>query len=189
MRKLCDDIDHQVLLPTENPHLQIAEQGRFGDGRVRQASRATSSRKRDCALLPVPNTTVEMLAELLTDRLQAELRDGGRQGSDRDRDGSRGELRPVGDVSSHAGRSAPLSRAVATRAPSHPTAANTSRSDALLTPPPANNATPGAALRTPAIESTSTPTSRPTRPTSSTMMLPTPAAAPCSAISATDRVE
>jgi 6-pyruvoyltetrahydropterin/6-carboxytetrahydropterin synthase len=29
--------------------------------------------RRDCALLPVPNTTVEMLAEMLTDRLRAEL--------------------------------------------------------------------------------------------------------------------
>ena len=28
---------------------------------------------RDCALLPIPNTTVEMLAQLLTDRLRAEL--------------------------------------------------------------------------------------------------------------------
>src|SRR5678815_2702021 len=27
MRKLCDDIDHKVLLAVENPHLQIAEQG------------------------------------------------------------------------------------------------------------------------------------------------------------------
>jgi hypothetical protein len=29
--------------------------------------------RRDCALLPVPNTTVEMLARLLAERLQAEL--------------------------------------------------------------------------------------------------------------------
>src|ERR1044072_7903 len=27
MRKLCDDIDHKVLLAAENPHLQIAEAG------------------------------------------------------------------------------------------------------------------------------------------------------------------
>jgi 6-pyruvoyltetrahydropterin/6-carboxytetrahydropterin synthase len=29
--------------------------------------------KADCVLLPIPNTTVEMIAELLTDRLRAEL--------------------------------------------------------------------------------------------------------------------
>ena len=36
--------------------------------------------KRDCALLPVPNTTVEMLAELLTGQLQAELAKEGANG-------------------------------------------------------------------------------------------------------------
>jgi hypothetical protein len=29
--------------------------------------------KGDCALLPIPNTTVEMIAELLTNRLRAEF--------------------------------------------------------------------------------------------------------------------
>ena len=29
--------------------------------------------RKDCALLPIPNTTVEMLAQLLTERLQREL--------------------------------------------------------------------------------------------------------------------
>jgi 6-pyruvoyltetrahydropterin/6-carboxytetrahydropterin synthase len=29
--------------------------------------------RKDCALLPIPNTTVEMLAQLLTERLQHEL--------------------------------------------------------------------------------------------------------------------
>ena len=32
-----------------------------------------SFRKRDCALLPIPNTSVEMLAQLLANRLRAEL--------------------------------------------------------------------------------------------------------------------
>jgi hypothetical protein len=36
--------------------------------------------RRDCALLPIPNTTVEMLAELLADRLRAELEKGGARG-------------------------------------------------------------------------------------------------------------
>ena len=72
MRKLCDDIDHKVLLPTENKHLRIAEDGDSVtvayDGKPRYVFP-----KRDCALLPVPNTTVEMLAELLTGQLQLEL--------------------------------------------------------------------------------------------------------------------
>lgn len=72
MRKLCDAIDHKVLLATENPHLQIAEQGESltvaYDGKPRYVFPV-----RDCVLLPVPNTTVEMLAEYLTTQLQAEL--------------------------------------------------------------------------------------------------------------------
>ncbi len=79
MRKLCDDIDHKVLLPTENPHLQIAER----DDSVTVAYQNTPRYvfpKRDCALLPLPNTTVEMLAELLTTQLQAALATEGASG-------------------------------------------------------------------------------------------------------------
>jgi len=79
MRKLCDEIDHKVLLATENPHLQIAEQGDSVTVAYDGAPRYVFP-KRDCALLPVPNTTVEMLAELLTDRLQTELAKEGAAG-------------------------------------------------------------------------------------------------------------
>ena len=79
MRKLCDDIDHKVLLATDNPHLQIAEDGDAVtvayDGKPRYVFP-----KRDCALLPVPNTTVEMLAELLTGQLRSELEREGAKG-------------------------------------------------------------------------------------------------------------
>ena len=79
MRKLCDDIDHKVLLATTNPHLQIVEQGDSVavayDNRPRYVFP-----KRDCALLPLPNTTVEMLAEYLTGLLQAELAKEGANG-------------------------------------------------------------------------------------------------------------
>ena len=34
----------------------------------------------DCALLPIPNTTVEMLAELLTERFRAEIETQGAAG-------------------------------------------------------------------------------------------------------------
>lgn len=72
MRKLCDDIDHKVLLATENPHLQIAEQGDSVTVAYDNRPRYVFP-KRDCALLPVPNTTVEMLAEYLTMQLREAL--------------------------------------------------------------------------------------------------------------------
>lgn len=72
MRRLCRDIDHLVLLPTQSPRIAVVEDGdtvRVGvDGRPRYVFP-----RRDCALLPVPNTTVEMLAELLAGRLRAEV--------------------------------------------------------------------------------------------------------------------
>jgi 6-pyruvoyltetrahydropterin/6-carboxytetrahydropterin synthase len=72
MRRLCDEIDHKVLLPLENAKIQIAEQGESVTVAYEGKPRYVFP-KSDCALLPVSNTTVEMLAELLTNRLHAEL--------------------------------------------------------------------------------------------------------------------
>ena len=72
MRRLCDEIDHKVLLPLENPKLQIAEEGESIKVAYEGKPRYVFPRG-DCALLPITNTTVEMLAELLATRLQAEL--------------------------------------------------------------------------------------------------------------------
>jgi 6-pyruvoyltetrahydropterin/6-carboxytetrahydropterin synthase len=79
MRKLCDDIDHKVLLATTNPRLQIAEQGESVTVAYDNQPRYLFP-KRDCALLPIPNTTVEMLAKYLTELLQAELEKQGAKG-------------------------------------------------------------------------------------------------------------
>src|SRR5579864_735973 len=59
MRKLTAELDHKVLLPLENPRLQVATR----DGSV-QVAYENKPRyvfpERDCVLLPIPNTTVEM---------------------------------------------------------------------------------------------------------------------------------
>ena len=72
MRRLCDQIDHLVLLPTESQRIQVVEEGESVKVAVDGAPRYVFPR-RDCALLPIPNTTVEMIAKLLTDRLRSEL--------------------------------------------------------------------------------------------------------------------
>jgi 6-pyruvoyltetrahydropterin/6-carboxytetrahydropterin synthase len=79
MRRLCDEIDHKVLLPLTNPRLRVAEEGESVTVAYEGTPRYLFPR-RDCALLPVPNTTVEMLAELLTARLRAELETAGARG-------------------------------------------------------------------------------------------------------------
>jgi 6-pyruvoyltetrahydropterin/6-carboxytetrahydropterin synthase len=82
MKRLCDEIDHRVLLPLRNPRIAIGERagdapssGAEGDlltvhvdGRLRYVFP-----KGDCALLEIPNTTVEMLAQYLAGRVRAEV--------------------------------------------------------------------------------------------------------------------
>lgn len=72
MRQLCDEIDHKVLLPLENPKLGIVTTDDTVhvdyEGKQRYVFPA-----RDCVLLPIPNTTVEMLARHLATRLLTEL--------------------------------------------------------------------------------------------------------------------
>jgi 6-pyruvoyltetrahydropterin/6-carboxytetrahydropterin synthase len=79
MRRLCDEIDHLVLLPLQSERVKVAEEGEIVKVSVDGKPRYVFPR-RDCALLPIPNTTVEMLAQLLTDRLRAELETLGAHG-------------------------------------------------------------------------------------------------------------
>jgi 6-pyruvoyltetrahydropterin/6-carboxytetrahydropterin synthase len=79
MRALCDEIDHKVLLPLENPKIQIGEQGESITVAYEGTPRYVFPKK-DCSLLPIPNTTVEMLAELLAGRFRAELEKMGARG-------------------------------------------------------------------------------------------------------------
>jgi 6-pyruvoyltetrahydropterin/6-carboxytetrahydropterin synthase len=79
MRRLCDEIDHLVLLPLQSERVKVTEEGEIVKVAVDGKPRYVFPRS-DCALLPIPNTTVEMLAQLLTDRLRAELETLGARG-------------------------------------------------------------------------------------------------------------
>ena len=79
MKRLCDEIDHLVLLPLESTRVTVTEDADTVHVAVDGKPRYVFPRK-DCALLPIPNTTVEMLARLLTDRLRAELDKSGASG-------------------------------------------------------------------------------------------------------------
>ena len=72
MRALTAELDHRVLLPRDNPKLAISEK----NGSV-QVAFAGEPRyvfpAGDCMILPIPNTTVEMLAQYLARRVRAEL--------------------------------------------------------------------------------------------------------------------
>jgi 6-pyruvoyltetrahydropterin/6-carboxytetrahydropterin synthase len=75
-RRLVDEIDHKVLLPKQNPKLSYREEGQriavdyFGEPTY-------VFPRADCALLPIPNSTAEMLAQYLGSRVRDELASAG----------------------------------------------------------------------------------------------------------------
>ena len=75
-RRLVDQIDHKVLLPTQNPKLAFHEDG----ARLRVDYFGEPSYvfpRRDCALLPIQNSTAEMLAQYLGSQVRDELNRSG----------------------------------------------------------------------------------------------------------------
>ena len=75
-RRFVDEIDHKVLLPTRNPKLSYHQDG----DRVRVDYFGTPTYvfpTRDCAMLPIQNSTAEMLAQYLGTRVRDELNSGG----------------------------------------------------------------------------------------------------------------
>jgi 6-pyruvoyltetrahydropterin/6-carboxytetrahydropterin synthase len=72
MKRLCDEIDHKVLLPTQSPKVALGEQGSSITVAVNGEPRYVFPKK-DCVLLALPNTTVEMLAKYLAGKLRTEV--------------------------------------------------------------------------------------------------------------------
>jgi 6-pyruvoyltetrahydropterin/6-carboxytetrahydropterin synthase len=72
MKRLCDEIDHLVLLPLQSDRITVHDEGENVRVDVDGTPRYLFPRK-DCSLLPIPNTTVEMLALFLTRRLKETL--------------------------------------------------------------------------------------------------------------------
>ena len=72
MKRLTDEIDHKVLLPVHNPKIELREQGDAISVAVLGKPKYVFPRG-DCVLLPIPNTTVEMLAQYLAGRVCREL--------------------------------------------------------------------------------------------------------------------
>lgn len=74
-RLIVGELDHRMLLPTESPLIRLTDEGpnvraSFGD-------RYWSFPRDECALLPIANTTAELLASYIADRLGAEITSNG----------------------------------------------------------------------------------------------------------------
>ena len=72
VRRIVDEIDHKVLLPTNNPKLAYRHEGEMVH--VDYFGKPTYVfPKGDCALLPIQNSTAEMLAEYIAVHVRNEL--------------------------------------------------------------------------------------------------------------------
>jgi 6-pyruvoyltetrahydropterin/6-carboxytetrahydropterin synthase len=71
-KAITDQLDHHMLLPLRNPHIRV-EAG-AETVHVRYRERQWSFPKVDCVLLPIENTTAELLARYIATRLLEDLR-------------------------------------------------------------------------------------------------------------------
>jgi 6-pyruvoyltetrahydropterin/6-carboxytetrahydropterin synthase len=71
-KAITDELDHRMLLATRNPHIRVEEGP--GSVRVRYREREWLFPREDCVLLPIENTTAELLARYIGQRLVEDLR-------------------------------------------------------------------------------------------------------------------
>ena len=71
LREITTQLDHYVLLPTKHPQLRVEDNGR--EVTATFADRSWVFPSGDCRLLPVANTTAELLAAHIGERLFTSL--------------------------------------------------------------------------------------------------------------------
>ena len=71
-KAITDELDHRMLLATRNPLIRLQEEAR--GVRVRYKDREWLFPRDDCVLLPIENTTAELLARYIGQRLLEDLR-------------------------------------------------------------------------------------------------------------------
>jgi 6-pyruvoyltetrahydropterin/6-carboxytetrahydropterin synthase len=69
---ITDELDHRMLLPTRNPLIRVEERG--AGIHVRYRDREWLFPRDECVLLPIENTTAELLARYIAGRLLADLK-------------------------------------------------------------------------------------------------------------------
>jgi 6-pyruvoyltetrahydropterin/6-carboxytetrahydropterin synthase len=69
LREIVRAMDHYVLLPTKHPQIRVTDDGHEVTAKFRERRWVFPSG--DCRLLPVANTTAELLAKHIGEQLQA----------------------------------------------------------------------------------------------------------------------
>jgi 6-pyruvoyltetrahydropterin/6-carboxytetrahydropterin synthase len=70
-RALTQELDHRMLLPDGSGRIGLVEDG--PNWRVVYEDRYWSFPRAECVVLPIPNTTTELIATFLSDRLRAAI--------------------------------------------------------------------------------------------------------------------
>jgi 6-pyruvoyltetrahydropterin/6-carboxytetrahydropterin synthase len=71
LRDLCDELDHHVLVPTQNPHSRVVEDG--NEVTVETHEKRYVFPGEDVKLMPIRSTTAERLADWFIDNLLERL--------------------------------------------------------------------------------------------------------------------
>ncbi len=71
LKAITDELEHHMLLPLEHPTIHVRAEER--EVEVRFEDRRWVFPRSECALLPMPNTTAELLARYIGKRLLADL--------------------------------------------------------------------------------------------------------------------
>ena len=70
-KAVIDELDHRMLLPAESRRILLSEEGM--NVRVTYGDRYWSFPRDECALVPIANTTAELLAEYISGRLRESM--------------------------------------------------------------------------------------------------------------------
>jgi 6-pyruvoyltetrahydropterin/6-carboxytetrahydropterin synthase len=69
------ELDHRMLLPTQSPYIRLEDDG--PNWRARYKDRSWSFPRDECVLLPVTNTTAELLADYIAGRVRQAIGERG----------------------------------------------------------------------------------------------------------------
>jgi 6-pyruvoyl-tetrahydropterin synthase len=69
---VCDELDHKMLVPTQNPHLKITKKG--DNIIISHGKKTYSFPKEDVLELDIPSATAEGLARYILDKIGPRLK-------------------------------------------------------------------------------------------------------------------
>jgi 6-pyruvoyltetrahydropterin/6-carboxytetrahydropterin synthase len=72
VKRICDSLDHRTLIQAESPAIKVRPRSR--EVELRYKKQKIILPKQDVILLPLANTSTELLAEHIADRIRREVR-------------------------------------------------------------------------------------------------------------------